>query len=115
MEIATIHASGADLIEGRNLTMMASQHTWQTSCVLLSELSAPVSFEQRGHRPLTDDGTGVQRLDAPPTPRNVIVGADWKLQMALAGGTRAIAEHLAQAEAGWRRQWLNQIDTDVET
>jgi hypothetical protein len=110
-EISTIHASGADLIEGRSITLMATLHAWQTSFVLLSELNAPASFEQAGQLSLSDAGLGDMRMDAPPTPCNVIIGVDASFQRALGLGAHAVVNHIAATEARLRQQWQAQIDT----
>ena len=110
-EISTIHASGADLIEGRSITLMATLHAWQTSFVLLSELNAPASFEQASQLSLSDAGLGDMRMDAPPIPCNVILGVDASFQRALSVGRQAVVAHIAATEARMRQQWQAQIDT----
>lgn len=58
---------------------------------------------------------GPLRLDAPPTPCNVIVGADAGFLETLAAGTLAVSDYLAATEARLREQWQAQIDkTEVE-
>ena len=90
---------------------MASLHAWQTSFVLLSELNAPASFEQAGQLSLSDAGLGDMRMDAPPTPCNVILGVDASFQRALGIGRQAVVAHIAATETRLRQQWQAQIDT----
>ena len=109
-EIATIHASGADLINGRTLTTMASSHAWRTSIVLLSELNAPIRLEDSASLSLIDIGDSDLRMNVVPLSANVIVGADAELQLALRSGSQAVAAHLAAAEARIHQQWTGLLD-----
>lgn len=112
-EIATIHASGADLINGRTLATMASSHAWRTSIVLLSELNAPIRLENSASLSLFDVGDSELRIDVVPPSANVIVGADAELQLALRAGSRAVADHLAAAETRIHKQWAGLIDRGI--
>ena len=109
-EIATIHACGADLIGRRKITQAASTYQWQTTYVLLSELTAPVAFEDAGELSLTEVAGGVLRLDAPPPSAQVIVGADARFQKALEGGSVALVAHLAAVRAATVQRFVDQID-----
>jgi hypothetical protein len=112
-EIATIHASGADLINGRTLATMASAHAWRTSIVLLSELTAPISLEESASLSLIDVGDSELRIDVLPPSANIIVGADAELQLALRSGRDAVAAHFAAAETRIHKQWTNLLDRGI--
>lgn len=109
-EIATIHACGADLIGRRDITRAASTHNWQTAYVLLSELTAPVIFEEAGERSLAEVAGDVPRLDAPPPSAHVIVGADAQFLDALEAGTDALVAHLEVMRTAVGRRFQDQID-----
>lgn len=110
-EIATIHASGAELIEGRTLTTMASVHAWQTSFVLLSELTAPIRLENSAELSLFNVEDSAVRLDVALPPANVIVGPDAGFLAALRTGAGALTAYLAEAEINSIGQWVGLLDT----
>lgn len=62
-EMARIHASGAELIEGESITARAAHHAWEAEIVLLSELNAPAFVEEAAERSLWHDDERAPRLD----------------------------------------------------
>lgn len=111
---ATIHASGATLIDGRTLFAMTTQHAWSTSHVLLSELNAPVSFEAAAQRSFADPGNGIARLDEARVPGQVIIGPDDSFRSAVESGSTALVAHLTDCETRFLSQWHAQIDVSEE-
>jgi len=109
-ELARIHATGAELIEGEAITARAAQHAWETEIVLLSELNAPAIIEDAAERSFRDIGEGAPRLDAAAGGGKMIVGADGALMAALRRGAEAVSQHLARTEVERQDAWLSQID-----
>jgi hypothetical protein len=108
--VATIHASGAELIKRRSLEDMVSRHRWRTSFVLLSELAASAEFERESQLSLIETASEQPRLDASPVQPSVVIGAGERLRTALRLGRQAIAEHLSLAQAQKQRVWAAQIE-----
>ena len=108
-ELATIHATGANLIEGQDIAVMAGQHEWSTSCVLLSELNSPINLERANLISLASTATDL-RLDTSPIPSRLIIAADLAFQRALESGTRALESHFRSAEERLRDEWGAQLD-----
>jgi len=110
-EIATIHASGAELIQGKTLTAMASLHHWQTSIVLLSELTSPVQLEAKSEATLMEIEGSDLRMDTVTLTNNLIIGADAAFELALSQGSHAVTSHLNAAESHVQESWASFIDT----
>ena len=110
VQLATIHASGADLILGEQVAISAGGHFWRTDYILLSELAAPLELSRNAGASLLGEREGQPRLDARAPSPSVIVGADVQFLRALQGGTAAVVAHLRDAEAAFRQHWVGQID-----
>jgi hypothetical protein len=109
-QLATIHASAADLILGEQLASSAGGHPWKTDYILLSELEVPLQLIREASASLLSVGDGPPRLDKPSPSPAIVLGADFSFVKALKGGSAEMIALLRDAEDASRQQWLELID-----
>lgn len=114
VEALTGHTCGVEWIDRRSIhALMAGQHNWTTSVVLLSELSEAVQMMEGDIR-MDQISSDRPKLGVPSlSERPIVIGANGEFLCALEEGTLAVQrffQSIFQRRADAARQSLEEVD-----